>query len=119
MANNKKLNEVGMATRFTKDNQPTDEAKSKGQVNLSIKKNLIETLRSRIDEWDLVDKVVSGVNSEVDNGNLKNAIELLKIAKEPEKQEINLNGGVEIQKVFIDEATKKETQKHIKDFIND
>lgn len=93
MANNKKLNEVGMATRFTKDNQPTDEAKSKGQVNLSIKKNLIETLRSRIDEWDLVDKVVSGVNSEVDNGNLKNAIELLKIAKEPEKQEINLSAS--------------------------
>lgn len=78
---------------FKKSPQGLDEAKSKGQVNLSIKKNLIETLRSRIDEWDLVDKVVSGVNGEVDNGNLKNAIELLKIAKEPEKQEINLSAS--------------------------
>ena len=76
---------------FKKSPQGLDEAKSKGQVNLSIKKNLIETLRSRIDEWDLVDKVVSGVNSEVDNGNLKNAIELLKIAKEPDKQEVKLD----------------------------
>lgn len=76
---------------FKKSPQGLDEAKSKGQVNLSIKKNLIETLRSRIDEWDLVDKVVSGVNSEVDNGNLKNAIKLLEIAKEPEKQEVKLD----------------------------
>lgn len=96
-----------------------NQAKSRGKIEASIKRNLLETLRSRIDEWDLVDKVVSGVNSEVNNGNLKNAIELLKIAKEPEKQEINLNGGVEIQKVFIDEATKKEAKRHIKEFIDD
>ena len=31
---------------------------------------------------------------------------------------LNLNGGVEIQKVFIDEKTKKATDKHIDDFIN-
>ncbi|MBE7084257.1 MAG: hypothetical protein E7373_06640 [Clostridiales bacterium] len=117
--NEKSLENLKKADDFSSTNQPSPEAKSRGKIEASIKRNLLETLRSRIDEWDLVDKVVSGVNSEVDNGNLKNAIELLKIAKEPEKQEINLNGGVEVQKVFIDEATKKETQKHIKEFIND
>lgn len=52
-------------------------------------------------------------------GNVK-AWEVIRdtIGEKP-KQDINLNGGVEIQKVFIDEATKKETQQHIKEFIND
>ena len=31
---------------------------------------------------------------------------------------LNLNGGIEVQKVFIDEKTKKATDKHIDDFIN-
>lgn len=79
--------------RFTSEYQPSPEAKSRGQIEAAKKRNLIETLRSRIDEWDLVDKVVSGVNSEVDNGNLKNAIELLKIAKEPDKQEVKLDSS--------------------------
>ena len=105
--------------KFEKSPQGLDEAKSKGQINLSIKRNLLETLRTRIDEHNLIDDVVSGVVEEVQEGKYKNAIELLKIAKEPEAQNINLNGGVEVQKVFIDEATKKETQKHIKEFIND
>lgn len=53
------------------------------------------------------------------SGNVK-AFEVIRdtIGEKPD-QVINLNGGVEVQKVFIDEATKKETQKHIKEFIND
>lgn len=96
-----------------------NQAKSRGKIEASIKRNLLATLRSRIDEHNLIDDIVSGVAEEVQEGKYKNAIELLKIAKEPEDKNINLNGGVEIQKVFIDEATKKETQKHIKEFIND
>lgn len=91
--NEKSLENLKKADDFSSTNQPSPEAKSRGKIEASIKRNLLETLRSRIDEWDLVDKVVSGVKSEVDNGNLKNAIELLKIAKEPEKQEINLSAS--------------------------
>lgn len=105
--------------RFTSEYQPSPEAKSEGAIKANAEKNILLNLRTKLNEFKTVDKVVEGVNKEIENGVYKNAIELLKIAKEPEKQEINLNGGVEIQKVFIDEATKKETQKHIKDFIND
>lgn len=96
-----------------------NQRKSEGKIEASIKRNLLATLRTRIDEHNLIDDIVSGVAEEVQEGKYKNAIELLKIAKEPEDKNINLNGGVEVQKVFIDEATKKETQKHIKEFIDD
>jgi hypothetical protein len=105
--------------RFTSEYQPSPEAKSEGAIKANAEKNILLNLRTKLNEFKTVDKVVEGVNKEIENGVYKNAIELLKIAKEPEKQEINLNGGVEVQKVFIDEATKKETQKHIKEFIND
>ena len=105
--------------RFTSEYQPSPEAKSEGAIKANAEKNILLNLRTKLNEFKTVDKVVEGVNKEIENGVYKNAIELLKIAKEPEKQEINLNGGVEVQKVFIDEATKKETQKHIKEFIDD
>lgn len=66
-------------------------AKSKGQIGLSIKKNLIETLRTRISEQNLIDDVVCGVVEEVQNGQYKNAIKLIEIAKEPDKQEVKLD----------------------------
>lgn len=67
--------------------------KSEGKIKASINKNLLHTLRSRITEWDLIDKVVAGVNEEVEEGNYKNAIKLIDIAKEPEKQDINLTAS--------------------------
>ncbi|MBR2526580.1 hypothetical protein IKE67_08970 [bacterium] len=70
-----------------------NQAKSRGKIEASIKRNLLETLRSRIDEHNLIDDIVSGVVEEVQEGKYKNAIELLKIAKEPEKQEINLSAS--------------------------
>ena len=93
-------------------------AKSRGKINASIKRNLLETLRTRIDEQNLIDDVVAGVVEEVQNGIYKNAIKLIDIAKEPEAQNINLNGGVEVQKVYIDKDTKEVYKKHIHDFIN-
>lgn len=102
---------------FPKSPQGLDDKKSEGQINLSIEKNLLETLRTNIKDTKLVSKIVKGVNEEVENGNYKNGIELLKIAKENEKQDISFNGGLEIQKVFIDEATKKNADKHIDEFL--
>lgn len=103
---------------YSKDNQPTPEAKSEGQRIASINKNILATIRTNIEDTNLIQRIVQGVSKEVDEGNYKNGIELLKIAKEPETQNINLNGGVEIQKVFVDAETKKKTQQHIQDFID-
>lgn len=119
MANNKKLNEVNKKTRFSKTNQPAPEAKSEGQIKKAITRNIIETLRTNIDNTNLVSEIVKGVAEEVAAGNYKNGIELLKIAKEPETQNIKLDGGVEVQKVFIEAKKQKAAEKHIKDFIDD
>ena len=53
------------------------------------------------------------------SGNVK-AFEVIRdtIGEKPENK-INLDGGVEVQKVFIDAKTKQEADKHIKDFISD
>lgn len=79
--------------KFKKSPQGLDDNKSKGQIELSIKKNLIETLRSNLEDVGLVSRVVDGVKKEVEEGKLKNAIELLKIAKEPDKQEVKLDSS--------------------------
>lgn len=78
-------------SKFPKAPQGLDEKKSQGQINLSIDKNIIYTLRTRIKEQNLIDDVVAGVVEEVQNGNYKNAIKLIDIAKEPEKQEVKLD----------------------------
>ena len=59
------------------------------------------------------------------NGKLKDSekakilVELSKyFYKTPKDQiDVNLGGGLEVQKIFIDEKTKAEAQEHIKDFI--
>lgn len=77
--------------KFPKAPQGLNEAKSKGQINVSIDKNIIYTLRTRIKEQNLIDDVVCGVVEEVQNGQYKNAIKLIEIAKEPDKQEVKLD----------------------------
>jgi hypothetical protein len=91
--------------KFKKSPQGLDENKSKGQVNLSIENNLIKTLRTRINEINLIDDVVNGVKKEASNGYYKNAIKLLEIAKEPESNTtVNINQAVQVNKKDIDEA---------------
>lgn len=115
---NKKSLENLKPVPFTKDNQPSPEAKSEGQRKASITRNILATIRTNIEDTNLIQRIVEGVSKEVDAGNYKNGIELLKIAKEPETQNIKLDGGVEVQKVFIDKVTKQAANKHIDDFID-
>lgn len=103
---------------FTKDNQPSPESKSEGQRVAAINRNILATIRTNIEDVNLIQRIVQGVSKEVDNGQYKNGIELLKIAKEPETQNIKLDGGVEVQKVFIEKATKQAADNHIDDFID-
>lgn len=93
--------------RFTSEYQPSPEAKSEGMIKANAEKNILLNLRTKLNEFKTVDKVVEGVNKEIENGVYKNAIELLKIAKEPEKQEINLSGSKGLVVQVADEETKK------------
>ena len=91
--------------KFKKSPQGLDEAKSKGQVALSIDNNFIKTLRTRISERNLINDVVNQVEKEVKDGELKNALKLFDIVKEPENNTtVNINQAVQVNKKDIDEA---------------
>ena len=105
-------------SKFKKAPQGLDEAKSNGQINLSKKTNITYTARTLFENANILPQIVENIKKEVEQGNNKNAIDFFKAIKEPDDQTINLNGGLEVQKVFIDEETKKKVDKHIDDFID-
>ena len=113
----KSLENLNKRKKFPKGPQGLDEAKSKGQINLSRNKNILYTARTLFENADILPQMVDNLKKEVEEGNNKNAIDFFKAIKEPDDQNINLNGGIEVQKVFVDEITKKNTDKHIDDFI--
>lgn len=88
--------------------QGFDEAKSRGQINLAKEKNLIKTLRTRIGETNIIENLVNGIAEETEDGVYKNALKLLEIVKEPEKNDttININQAVQVNKDDLDEAVK-------------
>lgn len=94
-------------------------AKSRGQINRSIEKNIIATLRTEIQtNTTILKDLPLGIQEEVKKGKFENAIKLLNIIKEPEAQSINLNGDVGVKKVFITPQEKTETDNHINEVIN-
>ena len=115
----KSLDNLQKAADFSKDNQPSCESKSKGQIEARKEFNVNLTLRTLAQSYDATKIAYESAIQCAKNGKPDSLIKLIGLAKEPEAQNINLNGGVEVQKVFIDEKTKKEVDKHVKDFIND
>jgi len=115
----KSLENLNKRKKFPKSPQGLDEAKSNGQINLSIEKNILATLRTEIkSNTTILKDLPQGIQNEVKNGKYDNAIKLLNIIKEPEEQNINLNGGLEVQKIYIEQEQKRKVDKHIDDFIN-
>lgn len=102
---------------FPKAPQGLDKEKSTGQIEARKEFNVNLTLRTLAQSYNATQIAYESAIECAQNGKPDPLIKLLGLAKEPEAQNINLNGGVEVQKVFIDEATKKEAKKHIKDFI--
>lgn len=101
---------------FKKAPQNLDEKKSQGQIERSRKRNLLLTARTLYENADILPQMIDNIKNEVEMGMNKNAIELLKVIKEPEEQNINLKG--QVQKVFITPEAQKEAEEHIKDFID-
>ena len=83
------------------------------------RENMLTELFELLDKEGIIDGTIDTIKEEVQNGNLKNAIELLKLVKPNETQVQQITGGVEIQKVFITEKEQQQTDKHIDDVINE
>ena len=105
------------STRFTSENQPSPESKSRGQVQRAKNMNILATARTLFESANILPGLIDNIQEEVQNGFNKNAIELLKIIKEPEKQKIELEG--QIQKIYITHEQQKKAMEHIAKTIND
>ncbi len=104
---------------FKKSPQDINEAKSRGQIKRRQEYNILAHIRSNIEDRNIISKTFDVIEYELEVGMTKNAIEVLKIAKENEKQDINLTGGVEVQKVYITPEQQQEALEHIKQVIDD
>lgn len=102
---------------FKKSPQDMDEAKSRGQIKRRQEYNILAHIRSNIEDRNIISKTFDVIECELEAGMTKNAIEVLKIAKENEKQDINLTGGVEVQKVYVTKEEQEEVKKHIDEMI--
>ena len=83
------------------------------------RENMLIELFELLDKEGIIDGTIDTIKEEVKNGNIKNAIELLKLVKPNELQTQQITGGLEIQKVFITEKEQQETDKHIDDVMNE
>ena len=83
------------------------------------RENMLYDLFQLLDKEGIIDGTIDTIKEEVKNGNIKNAIELLKLVKPNELQIQQITGGLEIQKVFITEKEQQKTDKHIDNVINE
>ena len=105
--------------KFKKSPQGLDEAKSKGQVQRSKNNNLVCSARTLFDNAEILPQLIDNIKAEVEQGINKNAIDLLKVIKEPDTQDLHLSGGLSVQKVFVDGETKQQTDEHIDKYIDE
>lgn len=117
MPNEKSLKNLEKRKKFKKAPQGLDEAKSNGQIDLSKKTNLLCNARTLFENAQILPDLVDSLKAEVKAGETKNAIKFFDVIKEPEDKNININGGLEVQKVFITQEEKQEALNHIDDFI--
>ena len=94
------------------------EARIKGQ-NGGIKSGEVRRAKKTMKEMldYLLEKEIE--NKKGDKASTQEAYEVIRdtIGEKPENK-IKLDGGVEVQKVFVDKATKQAANKHIDDFID-
>ena len=83
------------------------------------RENMLYDLFQLLDKEGIIDGTINTIKEEVKSGNIKNAIELLKLVKPNELQIQQITGGLEIQKVFITEKEQQKTDKHIDNVINE
>lgn len=83
------------------------------------RENMLFDLFDLLVEEGIIDGTINTIKEEVENGNIKNAIELLKLVKPNETQFQQITGNLEVQKIFITEKEHRETKRHIQDVINE
>lgn len=110
-------NKINLKPPFSTENQPSDESKSNGQIDKRKQVNVLLNAETLFQQRGILPKVIENINTQVEMGNNKDAIDLMKLFKKNENNtSINVQG---VQKVFITEEDIKETDKHIDDIIGE
>lgn len=104
--------------RITKDNQPTCESKSNGQLDARKTINYLLNLETKLSEREeILNNFVNGLDAEVKQGKLDNFIKTANLFKSVEKNtSINVQG---VQKVFVTQEELDAVNKHIDDIIGE
>ena len=93
--------------KFQKAPQGLNEAKSKGQIELAKKTNLLCSARTMFENAEILPELVANLKEEVSNGEVKNAIKFFDVIKETENNTtVNINQAVQVNKDDINEAVK-------------
>lgn len=80
--------------------------------------NLLLTTRDLVEKADILPMLVENIKEEVANGINKNALELFKLIKENEKQEVDIkSANIGVQKIYVTKEQEKEVLNHIKEVI--
>lgn len=109
--NGNKLFDGSEGNTFSSTNQPTPEQKSAGWAKRRAKEEFINRIYGKINELSK--------RSDLTNREL---IDLAKIAIDisgDKVKDVNLNGGVEVQKVYITPEEQKTVKDHIQEVISD
>ena len=104
--------------KFKKSPQGLDDKKSQGRIDHFACRNILESLRTKTSETDILQDMVDTIAKETKTGKIDNALKLVGLIKEPEDKTVKLQGGFQVQKVYVDAKTKKATKKHIDEFID-
>lgn len=95
--------------------------KKSGEVRREKRKreNMLPDLFELLDKAGIIDGSIETIANEVKNGNVKNALELLKLVKPNELQQQQIMGSLAVQKIFITQKEQQETDEHIDNVINE
>lgn len=105
--NERSLENLKKGRRFKKGPQGLDENKSRGQMNRSRNMNILATARTLFESAEILPKLIDNIGEQVDEGQNKDALTLLNIIKEPEKQQIEIDGEAKVvhfKKADLDRA---------------
>lgn len=104
---------------FSKDKQPSFEARSKGQIARWQRENMCEMMFQRLYKKGGFDLAVDLAFEHAEEGDIKPLLELIKILKPNEAQQTQIiNAMQNVQKIYVSEEDKKQANKHIESIIN-
>lgn len=110
-------NKINLKPPFSTDNQPTGESKSNGHIEQRKQVNVLLNAETLFENRGILPKLIENINNQVDMGNNKDALDLMKLFKKNENStNINVQG---VQKVFVTQEELNAVDKHIDDIIGE